>query len=266
MFDAISVLFCTLFALSTVTARVVPRSQPPKGWATNDLESYDSYHCRYQALSCNTKHNTDFFTDCCHPLLAGQNIKSRPAECQLPEDVICSGGNPTTSFSAVPTGSSSDDECGDDTSSGYSTSTHSAPPSSTSPPPKTSSHAAQTSSGSSSGGSSDSSGTTYTGGFATWFTQNGVAGACGTVHQDTDLIVALDQNMYGNSGGKSQYCGKSVEIYNESTPGRSVQAIVADDCPTCTNSESLDLSEQAFKDLAGDLSIGEVKISWKFLN
>jgi len=101
---------------------------------------------------------------------------------------------------------------------------------------------------------------------ATWFTQNGVAGACGTVHSDNDLIVAIDQALYGNSGEKSQYCGKQVEIYNESNPGPSVTAIVADDCPTCDNAESLDLSEQAFRDLAGDLSIGEVKISWKFLD
>lgn len=64
---------------------------------------------------------------------------------------------------------------------------------------------------------------------ATFFFQNGVAGACGTVHQDSDLIAAIgsltlvllvitdcliDQNRYGNSGLKSELCGQKVKITN----------------------------------------------------
>ena len=90
---------------------------------------------------------------------------------------------------------------------------------------------------------------------ATWFYQNGVAGACGTVHAETDNIIALDTALYGNTGVQSQYCGKSLIITNKSN-GKTVTATVADACPTCESADSIDLSQGAFQALA-DLSVGE---------
>lgn len=92
---------------------------------------------------------------------------------------------------------------------------------------------------------------------ATWFSQNGVAGACGTVHSDDDLIAALDYRSYGDLGAKSEYCGQKIRV---SWQGKTVDVIVADACPTCYNSASVDLSKAAFEALA-DLSVGELQDS-----
>ncbi|KAJ3784993.1 RlpA-like double-psi beta-barrel-protein domain-containing protein-containing protein, partial [Lentinula aff. detonsa] len=74
-------------------------------------------------------------------------------------------------------------------------------------------------------------------------------GACGTVHSDSDYIVAVDEDMYSSS-----LCGKTVVITNEAS-GAQVTATVADECPGCATSTSLDLSVAAFEALS-DLSVG----------
>lgn len=58
---------------------------------------------------------------------------------------------------------------------------------------------------------------------ATYFTQDGVAGACGTVHKDTDLVCALDTPTY-DSG---KHCGQTVAITNKKN-GKTVNVKVAD--------------------------------------
>lgn len=50
--------------------------------------------------------------------------------------------------------------------------------------------------------------------------------------------------MYDNGA----YCGKTVIITRDST-GASIQALVADECPTCRDAQSLDLSLGAFEAL-----------------
>jgi len=120
-------------------------------------------------------------------------------------------------------------------------------------------------SGSSSGSSSSSGGDgqTFTDGFATFFYQNGVAGACGNVNPDSALIAAIDQDRYGTAGGASSLCGKQIHITN-SQNGKSVVVTVADDCPTCNNGDSIDLSTGAF-DMIADEATGMVPISWYFM-
>lgn len=95
-------------------------------------------------------------------------------------------------------------------------------------------------------------------GEATWFTQDDNAGACGTVHADSDYVVALDSAFYGNGG----YCGRGVTITNTAN-GKTVSATVADECPGCSSEYSLDLSVGAFEAI-GDLNDGEYPISWSF--
>ncbi|KAG1735268.1 uncharacterized protein EDB91DRAFT_1037187, partial [Suillus paluster] len=53
-------------------------------------------------------------------------------------------------------------------------------------------------------------------------------------------------------GNSSPLCGKQVQITNLSN-GKTVTVTVADDCPTCANSESIDLSVAAFEAIS-DLS------------
>ena len=86
---------------------------------------------------------------------------------------------------------------------------------------------------------------------ATYFWQKGNPGACGKVNPDTALIAAMDSALYGNSGNASPLCGKQVKITNTNN-GKTVTVVVADDCPTCTNAQSIDLSHSAFLEIAAE--------------
>ncbi|KIJ32815.1 hypothetical protein M422DRAFT_183951, partial [Sphaerobolus stellatus SS14] len=77
---------------------------------------------------------------------------------------------------------------------------------------------------------------------ATFFFQNGVAGACGTVHKDTDHVVALQTSQYANG----VQCGRTITITDNAT-GKTAVGTVADECPTCDGSGSIDLSESLFE-------------------
>lgn len=72
-------------------------------------------------------------------------------------------------------------------------------------------------------------------GTATYYSQNGSAGSCGTVHSDSDYIVALpsSQDPSGN-------CGKSVSISSDSG---SITATVADTCVSLKDSIKMSLTE-----------------------
>jgi len=103
----------------------------------------------------------------------------------------------------------------------------------------------------------------HTGGSATFFLQNGVAGACGTVHLDTDPIAALDVVLYGDTGVQSPHCGQKVQITNTEN-GKQVTVTVADACPSCNSANSIDLSVGAFTQIATEAE-GIVPITWEFL-
>ncbi|KAG1756705.1 plant expansin [Suillus paluster] len=295
MISTFATVLLTLIATSAVSARVVPRATAPSGWDTAALEPYDTYHCRYLSIDCQDQHGTTFFDQCCHPLQANESVDVLPSQCQMPSGVTCNNGEPVT------TGGSDDGDCGDEPSSSSTAYTPAPSTSSTlvvaTPAPSTSSTpvvATPTPSTSSTlvaatpaptttsapvnvapvptstyapaptspSTASSNSGLTY-GGYATYFYQNGNAGACGTVHSDSDYICAMDQALYGNSGNASPLCGKQVQITNLSN-GKMVTVTVADDCPTCDNAESIDLSVAAFEAIS-DLSTGEVSIAWEYL-
>jgi expansin (peptidoglycan-binding protein) len=130
------------------------------------------------------------------------------------------------------------------------TSTHEAAPS---PSPTSSNN-----NGNSGSGNSD----VHAGGQATFFYQGGAAGACGQVHSDNDFICAMDKDLYGDMGNSAPICGKQVIITNTQN-GKTVTVTVADECPTCLNSNSIDLSVAAFQQIA-DESQGVVPISWVY--
>ncbi|GAA6012576.1 hypothetical protein JCM10207_009045 [Rhodosporidiobolus poonsookiae] len=124
----------------------------------------------------------------------------------------------------------------------------------------TSAKATQTSSSSSSSSStsSSSSGSSYTG-EATYYLQQGVAGACGSTHSDSDKVIALQTSMYGSGG----YCGKTVTITNTAN-SKSVTATVADECPSCSTN-GIDLSQATFEAI-GDLDTGVLTVEYSFLS
>jgi len=252
-------MFATLITLSAAAASVVaiaiPRTQAPKDWWTAGLEDYDTYHTRYVALDCISQHGSDFFNTCCHPLLKGESLSDRPAECDPTNDCDDDGddGDDGSSSSDAPAPSSTAapvNVAPDPTTTAkedHTTSTEAAPsPTSSTPASKPSPT------------SNPSGGNVMTGsGRGTFYFQNGVAGACGQVHQDSDKIVALDSALY--SGGK--YCGKTVTITNTAN-GKTVTAAVADECPTCVSRGSIDMSHATFDSISED-SVGDIGITWK---
>lgn len=285
-----------LTAISMASARMDSRSETrrsnaPSHYAEGYLERYDVYHTRYVAIDCKAKHDTSFFDKCCHPMLASETLaKNRPAECN-PANIkkasstkVLNTAAPKATTPPVDDGEycmegdedcvcedeeeTNDDECkegdpdcvceeeGEETSS----SKPPAPPKSSSKPKAA---ATSTTKAVKSTQAPTDSGKARTGGVATYFWQNGNAGACGTKHQDTDFIAAIDKDLYGPDNKASQYCGRKILITRTDT-GKTVTVTVADDCPSCINTNSIDLSHAAFNAIATDEE-GQVSISWQWL-
>jgi len=291
MISLISYAPLALVAASTVSGAFVPtpnrlmkhsfiaRKVMPATYAEGYLEKYNDYHIRYLALDCENQHGKPFFDQCCHPMLATEKLDTaRPKQCQPSAAALSSAAlaEPTSTVK-TPADGDDDDDCDDENpkpkaTDGPSGDSHKDtpepkeapkqdPPPQDPPkqdPPKNNGPSAAASSGSGGGGD----GGLHTGGHGTFFKQNGVAGACGTVHSDNDFIAALDSRTYGNTGGKSPHCGKKMSITNTEN-GQSVQVTVADACPTCDNPNSVDLSVAAFKTLAS-LDEGLISIKWSF--
>jgi len=138
-----------------------------------------------------------------------------------------------------------------------------APPKTSETHTHTSSKAADTPKPSKSTSGSDGGGgggISFNGGQATYFTQNGVAGACGTVHSDGSLVCALFTSVY--SGGS--HCGKTVLLTNMNN-GQTGTCIVADECPTCNGPNCIDLSEGAFNAIGATKDQGEVPIKYTII-
>lgn len=247
------------FAASSVSSAVLPRSEVPAGWTPGYLEDYDTYHTRYLALNCHSKHGTKFFESCCHPLLATESLNShRPAYC-----------TPRTLSSHTHThnpSSDSEEDCDyedeDEDGQAFDTRSMTSPASSSGFSPAIV-YTNSTEPAPSPASEERTSTTVYSGGYATYFYQEGNPGACGTVHKDGDMIAAIDIYRYGNTGVKSSQCNKKVKITNTHNH-KSVTVTIADACPGCPNGNSMDLSEGAFEKIA-DLSEGIVAISWVYV-
>ncbi|KJA27352.1 hypothetical protein HYPSUDRAFT_63036 [Hypholoma sublateritium FD-334 SS-4] len=287
MYHFATILTVAVSFAACTSSLVIPRATQPKGWLTAILEPYDTYHARYMALSCETQHNTTFFDQCCHPLLVTESLSNRPAQCDPANDEedlpFCDEGDDgeTTTTEVAPATTTTPVAKAASTTpvaKAASTTAAAAPkevPTTSSKAaavPSPAANAASTPSAkakaaapapSAAPASASSSSTVETGGFATFFYQNGVAGACGKVNPDSALIAAIDADRYGNTGEVSSLCGKQVKITNTNNK-KSVTVTIADACPTCDNSNSIDLSTGAFQQIA-TFDEGIVPISWEFL-
>ncbi|KAI1373955.1 RlpA-like double-psi beta-barrel-protein domain-containing protein-containing protein [Hypoxylon crocopeplum] len=77
-------------------------------------------------------------------------------------------------------------------------------------------------------------------------------GACGETNTESDDVVAMSPNQYGN-------CGKTINIHYD---GKTVSAKVVDKCPGCT-SNGIDVSPKVFEELA-DPAEGRVSVTWEY--
>ncbi|KAL7415949.1 RlpA-like double-psi beta-barrel-protein domain-containing protein-containing protein [Mrakia frigida] len=293
-----------LFALalsSSVSAAPIPKRNvevraAPSGWAHGYLEDYDVYHTRYVALSCQTQHDTTFFDECCHPLLSTETLSgNRPAQCTPSASTsavaIETFAPSTTAAAAAPAATSAasgeEEECEveEETSSvAVPTSTVEAESPATTQEatttvaevaaavvaPTTTAEAwvaptTTTAEAAAATTAAASSSSENTGGYATYFLQNGNPGACGNYNSDDTPLVAITSEWWGgdNFSSGSDLCGKYVNIKRVST-GATVTAVIADACPSCVNGNSLDLSVGAFTAL-GQESEGMFEIEWSLV-
>jgi len=284
-----SFVFIAIFQVSGLVASHSSHSSHsthPTSW-TAILEPYDVYHRRYIALQCYEKHNTHYFNQCCRPFLASESSNlihhcvphtatPHPStggafddseDCEEVDDFMDEPARPHRQLS----------QRSDDARPSHVIAPSQSQIAETSPTIGTlASSTPMHISGSSrltqmkKHGHIIASkhtlhsdfGQVYTGGYATYFYQNGNAGACGRVHSDDDLIAAIDADRYGNLGLKSDLCGRKVKITNPSRD-KSVVVTIVDACPTCRNSNSIDLSLGAFRQIA-DVSQGIVSITWAY--
>ncbi|KAG0075805.1 hypothetical protein BGZ93_002364 [Podila epicladia] len=113
-------------------------------------------------------------------------------------------------------------------------------------------------SSSSSSVSSSSSGSYK--GRGTWFSDT--TGSCDIKFDQSDMIVALNQDQMGEINGSGSKCGQKVRV---SYGGKSQVLTIVDTCPfKYCNSGDLDLSQAAFKNFA-DMSVGEIQLEWSFV-
>ncbi|KAL1747526.1 Non-catalytic module family EXPN protein [Schizophyllum fasciatum] len=72
------------------------RKEKPDTYAEGYLEDYDVYHSRYLAIGCQNQHNTQFFDDCCHPMLATETLQANRAAYCDPANISTSAAAPSS--------------------------------------------------------------------------------------------------------------------------------------------------------------------------
>ncbi|EGO55772.1 hypothetical protein NEUTE1DRAFT_47965, partial [Neurospora tetrasperma FGSC 2508] len=97
----------------------------------------------------------------------------------------------------------------------------------------------------------------------TWY--NTGLGACGTVSNDGQLVVALNHDQFDPSTpngnpNRNSLCGRRIKV---NANGRSVTVTLVDRCAGCPYG-GLDLSPAAFSVLAST-SVGVVQGSWDWV-
>ncbi|KDQ11745.1 hypothetical protein BOTBODRAFT_84105, partial [Botryobasidium botryosum FD-172 SS1] len=214
---------------------------------------YHQYRERYNALDCDSKQGTSFFDTCCKALSKDQSPDDLPDRCQAGSQ---DGGDDND-------GDDGGDDSGDDGDDAPTPDVAPTAPSSTSTSKHEQHHGSAHSSSNTNGGVSSDDSTWNAGGFATFYHQEGTAGACGNYHGDNELVAAMDIERYGNADVASSICGKHVKVTNQKNH-KSVVVLIADACPTCKNDNSIDLSVAAFTKIATKEE-GMVPIDWEFL-
>ena len=73
-------------------------------------------------------------------------------------------------------------------------------------------------------------------------------GSCGITNTESDLIVALSQDIMQNSGSpnNNNQCGSQISIWNPSNPSQGYTATVVDTCIGCSMYD-IDVSPALFK-------------------
>ncbi|KAJ7676561.1 hypothetical protein DFH06DRAFT_610582 [Mycena polygramma] len=96
----------------------------------------------------------------------------------------------------------------------------------------------------------------------TWYpTDTGPDACTGKTHTDSDYYVAMRYDLFGDG---SACCGKQVSI---TANGKTATATCVDECMTCADKGSLDLTKGLFEYFSGgDLGVGVLSGSWSYVD
>ncbi|KAF9376710.1 hypothetical protein CPB97_010654 [Podila verticillata] len=97
-------------------------------------------------------------------------------------------------------------------------------------------------------------------GRGTWFSDD--TGSCDIEFDQSDMIVAMNEDQMGALSGSGSKCGQKVRV---SYKGKSEILTIVDTCPSkyCDKGD-LDLSQAAFKKFA-NMDVGELELEWSFV-
>lgn len=95
--------------------------------------------------------------------------------------------------------------------------------------------------------------------------QNNTMNACGTFSKDTDLIIGVGPNYYGDMSVTSDKCFQHITVSLVSDPSKSVDVTLTDACEDCGGPGNVYLSTAAFEALTGgSLDAGALDVVWTF--
>ncbi|KAJ6450360.1 RlpA-like double-psi beta-barrel-protein domain-containing protein-containing protein [Mycena sanguinolenta] len=93
---------------------------------------------------------------------------------------------------------------------------------------------------------------------ATYYQPNGGRGACGSILQNSDFIVALGTGHW--DGGS--HCGQTISV---SYQGRTIRVVVQDLCPGCQGANGIDLAEGPMAAIDPNfINDGVIPVVWSF--
>lgn len=100
-------------------------------------------------------------------------------------------------------------------------------------------------------------------GDVTWYNPGVGLTACGTHHNDNELIAATAFHYWTNPNPNNDpMCQRRARITNPSN-GKSVEVQIRDKCAACRG-DDIDLSKGAFERIA-DLGVGRFRGNWQFI-
>ncbi|GAA5961776.1 hypothetical protein JCM3765_004067 [Sporobolomyces pararoseus] len=99
-------------------------------------------------------------------------------------------------------------------------------------------------------------------GNATWFDPADANKACQIQYDDSDFVVALSTEIYGDSQSVSAFCGAKVNVWNPYT-NETASATVLGVCEDCQDPTDINLSRSLFSEFDNP-DIGILDVQWWF--
>lgn len=95
--------------------------------------------------------------------------------------------------------------------------------------------------------------------------QNNTMNACGTFSKDSDMVIGVGPNYYGDLGSVSDQCFQHITVALASDPSTSIDVTLTDACQDCGGPGNVYLSTAAFEALSGgSLDAGVLDVTWSF--